>query len=482
MLKKKVILLTGIVLLLILTACGGNDTPVAGGNGTQANVGTGNVNADIPDDGSIGGNLTIWSFTNEALAFATAFQEFHPDIEIDFSHMPLDVYIERLQHVFASGVDVPDVVQLGGTFIRQFVESPFLMDISDLLPYAREIEIFQHTIDSATNDAGQIFGFAYQAPPNAMFYRRSMARDYLGTDDPNQVQEMFSDINRLMASAEQIRDASNGEVFFTAHFEELFDSFVFYRNQPWIMDNRLVISEDMQAYIDISRRLRDGGLEAQIDRWSEAWFAGMSDTLVDASGNDRRIFAYFFPAWGLNHVLQHNAASETTNTAGDWAMIPGPMPSWSIGSWLSVSRDSNNPVAAREFVKFVTLNPDTLANYSLGVYSNEFLRQINPDLPTGIALHPGDFNSSYYVARRLLPQFDTGPVYEFLGGQNAFDVFSEIGRRTEPRHLLQATDEIINNAFNAAVASYLSGASSRDDALTFFKNSILIDIPGLIIN
>lgn len=124
--------------------------------------------------------LKIWSFTNEAKVFATAFKEKHSDVKIEYTMIPMTEgeYQLKLKSALQSG-DVPDVVALEASFVRSFVESNYLADISDLLPAAKELETYQFTIDMGTDQNGVIKAYSYQATPGVMYYRRSLAKLYL---------------------------------------------------------------------------------------------------------------------------------------------------------------------------------------------------------------------------------------------------------------------------------------------------------------
>jgi multiple sugar transport system substrate-binding protein len=55
----------------------------------------------------------------------------------------------------------------------------------------------------------------------------------------------------------------------------------------------------------------------RLQQWTEGWFAGMSDTLVGADGNPKKVFSYFLPTWGLPYVLIPNSGDTTGRRLGD---------------------------------------------------------------------------------------------------------------------------------------------------------------------
>jgi ABC-type glycerol-3-phosphate transport system substrate-binding protein len=349
-----------------------------------------------------------------------------------------------------------------------------LIDLSDMLPLANELETYQFVLDIGTYD-GEVRAFSWQATPGAMFYRRSMAQQIFGTDDPDTIQNYFRDINTALNSARRIRDESGGSMFFTNHFDAFGSPFYANRNSRWIEDNQLVVDPAVLEYMDFARTVRSEGLDAQVGNWSPDWFASMADEFTDIEGNPLHIFSYMLPTWGLAHVVYANHGPDTF---GDWAIIPGPLPYQWGGTWLGVPRAANNPDLGRLFIESFVLNPEVLANWALGVYTHEYLLQIDPNLHPGVFQGGGDFVSSARIVREITDQFDGSPIYHFLGGQNPYAIFGQAAPLVDLR-LIQGTDSTIQGAFGEAVGLYIDGLATRDEALDFFRENVHMAMPWL---
>ncbi|HCD09567.1 MAG TPA: carbohydrate ABC transporter substrate-binding protein [Thermoanaerobacter sp.] len=438
--------------------------------------------------------LKIWSFTNEAKVFATAFKEKHSDVKIEYTMIPMTEgeYQLKLKSALQSG-DVPDVVALEASFVRSFVESNYLADISDLLPAAKELETYQFTIDMGTDQNGVIKAYSYQATPGVMYYRRSLAKLYFGTDDPAKIQELMSDIDKFAEAAKIIKEKSNGNTYMVASTADFGNLFFANRSQPWIVNNKLVIDPQIDKLFDIAKLFRQNGYEAQTQQWSESWFAGMNDSLVDAKGNPKQVFSYFLPTWGLSYVLQPNAVAKQNkegktvghDTSGDWALIPGPLPYQWGGTWFGVPKDSKNIELAKEFIKFATLNEETLKNWALGVYTNEYLKKIDPSVGNDLKQPAGDFVSSKKVVEELIPQMKDTPASKFVGGQNPYEVFAEAAKRIDLANTLkniQGTDDVIQRALWDPLDAYASGKVSKEEAVKQFKDNVKNALPNVQVN
>lgn len=423
--------------------------------------------------------LKVWSFTNEMKVFSTAFKKAHPDVQIENTMVAMDNgdYQAKLQQALATGIDIPDVFCMDASFVRQYVESDFVMDLSDLLSKAKELGAYQFMLDAGTNAQGQTVAYSYQATPGAMFYRRSLAKEYLGTDDPAKVQAMVSSMPKFLDVAKTIKEKSNGNTYMIASTGDLNNSYFSNRQKPWVVNNTLTVDPIIEEYWNTAKICRQEGYEAQATQWGEGWFAGMNDTLKDAQGNSKQIFCYMLPTWGLSYVLEPHAKSDTTDTTGDWACIEGPMPYQWGGTWLAVPKKSENPELAKQFVEFVCMNEQTLEDWATGTYTNEYLKAIDPDI--GDLFQPaGDFVNSQKVVEKIVDDFDQSESSKFLGGQNAYAMFAEIAPNVSLK-VLQGTDDAIQRAMSDPLENYVSGSISKEEMIETWKQNVKIAVPDI---
>ncbi len=424
--------------------------------------------------------LKVWSFTNEAQVFVTAFEE-ATGVDVEFTMVPMTNgdYQQKLQQTLANGTDVPDVIFLENSFLRQYIESPYLADLSDLLPKAKELETYQFTIDAGTYE-GQTKAFSYQAAPGGVFYRRSLAKEYFGTDEPDKIQAMMSDIQGYTKMAETIKEKSGGNTYIVSSTGDFKKGFTSGRTQPWIVDNKLVIDPMVKELFETSKLFRENGYEAQAVQWEDSWFSGMNDTLTGADGTAKQVFSYWLPTWGLPYTLMPNAKTETTDTSGDWAVIRGPLSYDWGGTWIAAAKDAENPELAKDFVEFATLNEDTLTKWATGVYTNEYLKAVDSTLSDDIKQGPGDFVSSDVVVQKIKDQFNDAETSAFVGGQNSYDFFG-VAAPNVSLALMQGTDDVIDRTIQDSLEAYASGLMTYDEAIQQFKDNLQAVLPDLII-
>lgn len=475
-----------VLAIVSLTACGGGNTEEPANNTaevTQEETTQEAAQEPVQEPATTGKTvLNVWSFTNEIMTMGVAFEKIHPDVDVVYSMIPMTSgeYQTKLKAALGTA-DVPDVIALEASFVKEYVEADFLADLGDLLPAAEAAQTYPFVIDVGTNE-GVTKAFAYQATPGAVFYRRSLAKEYFGTDDPAEIQALLSDLDKFVAAAAVIKEKSNGNTYMVASSGDFQNPFFANRAQPWIVDDTLVVDPMVQKYVEIAKLFRDEGYEAQAGQWQEGWFAGMNDSLVDAEGNPKQVFCYFLPTWGLPYVLAPNAVSAdgSKDTSGDWGVITGPLPYQWGGTWLGVMKESPNLDLAKEFVRFATLDEENLTNWATGAYTNEYLKAIDPQIPDDQQQAPGDFVSSQIVVQKIIPSFDNSELSAFLSGQNSYASFAEAAPSVNAK-LMTGSDDAIQRALNDPINQYLNGDITEEEVWSSWKDALRIEFPDLVI-
>ena len=392
--------------------------------------------------------LKVWSFTDEIEDFLNAgsygYKATHPDVKIEYSMIPTDQFPGTLDPVLASGQGAPDVFALESAFVRKYVESELLLPLDDLY------EELKSKIDSYPVEVGtynnHVYAMSWQITPGAMFYRRSLAKKYLGTDDPKQVQKYFSNPDKFLETARLLKKNSKGKCRVVSAANDLFYPLSGARKEPWVKnDDTLVIDPAMEKYMDLCKILQDEELCARgCYQWSEEWFAGMNDKLFEDSSykNPAEIFSYFLPIWGLHYVLKINAPE----TAGDWAMCQGPTSWYWGGTWLGAYKGTKNPELAKEMIKYLVSDDNFISNH---------------------IINSGDTPANIKMQDKYKDLFSE----PYLNGQNHFKEFCDYAKKVDGS-LTQGSDMRIEALWNEAVDSYMYGEKTKREAINFFKRMV----------
>ncbi|MEE3312579.1 MAG: extracellular solute-binding protein [Treponema sp.] len=389
--------------------------------------------------------LVVWSFTDEIEGMIkNYYQPAHPDMLIEYSMTPTDQFPSKLDPPLASGYNCPDVVSLEDAFARRYIESDLLLPLDDV--YA---EIKNKMVDYPMQIGsynGHVYAMSWQICPGAMFYRRSLAKKYLGTDDPKMVQKYFNSPEKLIETARLLKSKSSGKCRVVSSNSDLFRVYLGARKKPWIVDDSLVIDPVMEDYMSACKIMNEEKLSGGAGQWSEAWFAGMNGEVNDADGKKCEIFSYFFPGWGLHYVLKTNAVS----TSGDWAMCRGPS-SWYWGStWLAATKWTKNPEKAKELIKYLVSDDKFATEY---------------------AKETGDVVGNTRAQDSVKNLFSE----PYLGGQNHYKEFCEYAKGVDGT-LIQSSDMQIESLFNEAVEAYANGEKYKRQAIRDFMDQVSITL------
>lgn len=90
-------------------------------------------------------------------------------------------------------------------YALKYVDSDYTLDVVNDIGLSKDARLtqYQYTKDIVTDSKGVQKGTTWQATPGLFAYRRSIAKDVLGTDDPDAVQAQLSSWDKFNAVAEK---------------------------------------------------------------------------------------------------------------------------------------------------------------------------------------------------------------------------------------------------------------------------------------
>ena len=385
--------------------------------------------------------VSVWSFNNELEGLINNFYlKENPDFKFNYSITPFDQFTSALDPVLASGRGTPDVFALDAGFVRRYVESGLLLDLTHIYEKNKN-KLLAYPIEIVTlND--RVYALSLNISPGAVIYRRSLAEKYIGTDNPSVVQAYFADINLFMQTAALLKERSNGACVITANLDDLFNVFLSVRENPWVVSGSLIIDPVMEEYMEISKTIYENRYDARAGYLSNEWFAAMNDSLFYENGNKMEVFSFFIPS----HFLHDAFITGASVNSGDWAVIPGPSSYHRGGTWIGAWKDTSNPEAVKDLIEYLTCNDSFLESY---------------------ALNSGVLTGSISVGNKIASTFSE----PFLGGQNHYTEFFEIAKNINGTLMLGA-DQIINELFIEQVTSYVLGEKTKEQALADFRQNV----------
>lgn len=390
--------------------------------------------AEAETNTDLSGTLEVWGWTTDPEYQIEAFEKAYPNVTVNYTMIGTD-YDTKMQTIVDNRTEGPDVFYADVKTVKNYIESdawetlnadPYNIDVSDSEDY---------TVKLGSDSDGNVKALSYQATPGGFWYKRDLAKKYLGTDDPDEISEMLSTTDGMLDVAEKLKEGSNGETHMFASYKDLWQ-FANYgmRSLAWVDGNKFQMDDYIPEFFDLAKTVRDNDYDAKIDTWSEAWYASCADDSV---------FGYAEPTWGLQYVIQTGAP----DSEGNWGLASMPAAYFNGGSYLGIYQESQNKELAAEYVKFVCTNKDFLAQY---------------------AKDKGDYTSLKSVNKEIA---DGGYEESWCAGQNTFKFFSDQMDKINT-DIVTKYDDTIGNLMLNNVDLYLNGQLDKDAAIAQFKDDV----------
>lgn len=390
--------------------------------------------AEAETNTDLSGTLEVWGWTTDPEYQIEAFEKAYPNVTVNYTMIGTD-YDTKMQTIVDNRTEGPDVFYADVKTVKNYIESdawetltddPYNIDVSDSEDY---------TVKLGSDSDGNVKALSYQATPGGFWYKRDLAKKYLGTDDPDEISEMLSTTEGMLDVAEKLKAGSNGETHMFASYKDLWQ-FANYgmRSLAWVDGDKFQMDDYIPEFFDLAKTVRDNGYDAKIDTWSEAWYASCADDSV---------FGYAEPTWGLQYVIQTGAP----DSEGNWGLASMPAAYFNGGSYLGIYQESQNKELAAEYVKFVCTNKDFLTQY---------------------ANDKGDYTSLKSVNKEIA---DGGYEEPWCAGQNTFKFFSDQMDKINT-DIVTKYDDTIGNLMLNNVDLYLNGQLDKDAAIAQFKDDV----------
>lgn len=364
------------------------------------------------------------------------------------------VYQQKLDEALLNQADVSadgkvDIFLSETDYVNKYTDAEVnvAMPLTDLGidPATDLADQYEFTKVTASDVNGVQRGSTWQCCPGLLVYRRDIARDVFGTDDPVEVGEKVKDWTTMRETAKEL--AAKG--YFT--FASYADTFRLYSNsiaQPWVKQGETVIRVDPKIldWVSDSREWLDAGyLDKTVKgQWNADWNQAM--------GSSSKVFAFLFPAWGIDFTLKPNWDGET----GAWAVTNPPQEyNWG-GSYIHACTGTDNPEHVKDIILALTGNKENLLKIS-----------------TDFA----DFTNTQ-SSMKAAAEDDANFSSEFLGGQNAYAYFSPVAENIVMAPLSsydQGCVELIQNTFS----DYLQGQVDYEKAKSNFETAIMERYPEI---
>ena len=418
--------------------------------------------------------LNIWCWNDE---FQSRFNDYYPGVDkvaddkstttlkdgtiVKWTINPNDNnnYQNKLDEALlaqanAADDDKIDIFLIEADYALKYVDSDYTLDVKkDIgLTDADIAGQYAYTQDIATA-GGSLKAVTWQATPGLFAYRRSIAKDVLGTDDPVAVQEALSDWTKFDAVAAQ----ANAKGYkMLSGYDDSYRTFSNNVSAPWVTGTTVNVDPSIMTWITQTKEYTDKGYNNKSILWDSTWGADQGPT--------GKVFGFFYSTWGINFTLLGNSLATPESEGGkqevgngifgDYAVCEGPQSYYWGGTWICAAAGTDN----------VSLIKDVM--YSL-TCDQAIMKKITVDTQdyTNNTAAMGELASSDFQSA-------------FLGGQNHIALFAEAAPNIDMSSA-GPYDQGLNESMQKAFHDYFNGTVDLATAKANFEADIKVKYPEL---
>ncbi|MBQ4372667.1 MAG: extracellular solute-binding protein, partial [Lachnospiraceae bacterium] len=441
-------------MVLSMAACGSSSEGGSASNGESASAANGDE------------SLVVWTLASDLKDFGARYQE-KTGVNVETVVIEPADYPTKVQTALMGGETEPDIIVGEPQMLEDFYDNGFFADLDELGAKDYEGQIVDYVWKVGQDSEGIQRAISYQITPAGIYYRRDIAQEVFGTDDPEEIGKLFADYDTILQTAQTLKDA--GYRIFASDAEINY----FSGDSAWVVDNKLNVSDARFDYMDLVIDLYQNDLTAYANQWSTPWYQAMSgevpiltaeiqnyeddsvnvwdaEAFEEATADLEKttVFAFGLPSWGVL-TMRDNVGE----TSGKWGVCAGPAYGFGGGTYIGISSLSEKKDLAWDFVKFCTLDEET-ADWWIDYSEGDTVSLIS-----ALEKHKDDANEVY-------------------GGEKLYSFWLEQAKGIDYSKVTKY-DKVIGDAWGAAISSIKTGQATKDEALATFYDTIESTYPEI---
>ena len=453
-LKKLMAIALSGAMVLSMAACGSSSEGGSASNGESASAANGDE------------SLVVWTLASDLKDFGARYQE-KTGVNVETVVIEPADYPTKVQTALMGGETEPDIIVGEPQMLEDFYDNGFFADLDEMGAKDYEGQIVDYVWKVGQDSEGIQRAISYQITPAGIYYRRDIAQEVFGTDDPEEIGKLFADYDTILQTAQTLKDA--GYRIFASDAEINY----FSGDSAWVVDNKLNVSDARFDYMDLVIDLYQNDLTAYANQWSTPWYQAMSgevpiltaeiqnyeddsvnvwdaEAFEEATADLEKttVFAFGLPSWGVL-TMRDNVG----DTSGKWGVCAGPAYGFGGGTYIGISSLSEKKDLAWDFVKFCTLDEET-ADWWIDYSEGDTVSLIS-----ALEKHKDDANEVY-------------------GGEKLYSFWLEQAKGIDYSKVTKY-DKVIGDAWGAAISSIKTGQATKDEALATFYDTVESTYPEI---
>ena len=284
--------------------------------------------------------ITYWGWdSNYTWPMMEKYHELHPNVTFEPVATEWGDMLTKAQQALASGSELPTIIPMDRALIANWKQFDILEDLNE---YGVDTSIYnQALIDAATTDDGRLIGLFSAACPAGIAYKRDLAKEYFGTDDPDELQAMFTTYDDYVEKGKEVAEATDGSVFMFHSGQAVAEWLYFASDVANFEDGKINMTAKMEDVMGKLIALRDAGA---VDTYQN----GTPEGNATYAGSNH-IF-YPCPDWAITYYIEAN----DPDGSGNWGIIKAPVNYQHGGTafGITTSATDEQKAAAFDYIKW----------------------------------------------------------------------------------------------------------------------------------
>lgn len=190
--KKLICMLLALAMVLSLAACGSSTDAKAEQPGSDG-------------EPAAADKIVVWTLANDLKQFAERYTA-ETGREVEVVVFDSADYATKIMQTLGSQSKDLDIFVGEPQMLPNFFEAGFAADLSRLDADVAE-KLVDYTYEAGKDENGVLRAVSYQACPGSVIYRRDLATQVFGADDPEVIGEKFASFKTITETAKELNDA-----------------------------------------------------------------------------------------------------------------------------------------------------------------------------------------------------------------------------------------------------------------------------------
>lgn len=327
--KKKVIstLLAATMIASLAVGCGAKKDE--GSKSTEAS-------------GSEKVTITYWGWDSDFyVPMFEAYEKENPNVHFEPTAVEWGDMLTKAQQALASGSELPVMLAMDNVLIENWKDMDICEDITEY-GFDNSQYLDNLAAKSVTED-GKVIGVQSSINPAGIAYKRDLAKEYFGTDDPKELAQILNSYEAYAEKGAEVYEKSGGKVHLF-HSGQAVAEWLYFASDIQNMDgNTLSYTDKMTDVMGKLVMLRDANV---VDTYQNG-----TPEANATYGDDSHIF-FPCPNWSINYYIKGN----NPDGSGNWGLMRAPVDYNHGGSAHGITKDATDEQkqAAYDFLVWVS--------------------------------------------------------------------------------------------------------------------------------